>query len=61
LNLAQNSAGPGPGEYDIIEPVKIDVEHNHMKYYQDKKPELNIPRYPEMITKHIEKEVSFFR
>lgn len=50
--------GPGPGDYDTVEPVQVDVEHYHMKNLSDKKPELNIPRYPEMILKNIEKEVS---
>lgn len=29
-----------------------------MKNLTDKKPELNVPRYPEMMLKNIEKEVS---
>jgi hypothetical protein len=59
LNQAAKSSGPGPGEYDVIEPIKIDVEHYHMKGNQDKKPELSIPRFTEMITKNVEKEVRF--
>jgi hypothetical protein len=50
--------GPGPGEYDVTEPVHVDVEHYHMKNLMaDKKPELNVPRYPENILKSLEKEV----
>lgn len=49
--------GPGPGEYDTIEPVHVDVEHYHMKNFTDKKPELNVPRYPENLIKTVEKEV----
>ena len=49
---------PGPGEYDVMEPVSIDVEHFHMKGTMDKKPELNLPRYPEMLAKSVEKEVN---
>jgi hypothetical protein len=53
--------GPGPGDYDITEPsIRLDVEH----YHSSKKgpidtnriTELNIPRYPEMILKNVEKE-----
>lgn len=52
-------AGPGPGDYDTVEPVQVDVEHYHMKNLSDKKPELNVPRYPDMFLKTIEKEVCF--
>lgn len=56
--MLNNKTGPGPGEYDIAEPVRIDVEHFNMKNVMiDKKPELNIPRYPEVVTKTVEKEV----
>lgn len=48
-------AGPGPGEYDI-EPVAVDIEHYHMKNLQEKKPELNVPRYPDNTIKNAEKE-----
>jgi hypothetical protein len=39
--------------------VQVDVEHYHMKNLSDKKPELNVPRYPDMFLKTIEKEVCF--
>ena len=56
-NFAGKSEGPGPGEYDTIEPIHVDVEHYHMKNNADKKPELNVPRYPEAFLKNVEKEV----
>ena len=50
--------GPAPGDYDIVESVRVDVEHYHMKNLaMDKKPELNVPRYPDNILKSVEKEV----
>ena len=49
--------GPGPGEYDVAEPIQVDVEHLHMKNTIDKKPDLMVPRYPEMMLKNVEKEV----
>lgn len=59
-NFAQSTkAGPGPGEYDI-EPVSVDIEHYHMKNMQEKKSELNVPRYPENAIKNAEKEVGLF-
>jgi hypothetical protein len=52
--------GPGPGEYEIAEPFYIDVEHYNLKNtIFDKKPELNVPRYPDNLLKTIEKEVRF--
>ncbi len=60
-NQIPKASGPGPGEYDVIEPVKIDVEHYHMKNNLDKKPELNIPRFTEMITRTVEKEVRLMK
>lgn len=50
--------GPGPGEYDVINPVQVDVEHYHMKNAAEKKTELAVPRYPDTLIKTIEKEVS---
>lgn len=49
--------GPGPGEYDTSDTVHVDVEHFHMKNFTNKKPDLNIPRYPEVLVKNVEKEV----
>ena len=49
--------GPGPGEYDIVDPVYVNVEHYHMKNNADKKNELNVPRYPETLVKKLQKEV----
>jgi hypothetical protein len=49
--------GPGPGEYDIAEPIYVNVEHYHMKNVAEKKSELNVPRYPEALVKKLEKEV----
>ncbi|CAF1031534.1 unnamed protein product [Brachionus calyciflorus] len=49
-------AGPGPGEYDTAESVLVDVEHFHLKNLNNKKPELNVPRYPEIVLKTVEKE-----
>jgi hypothetical protein len=48
---------PGPGEYDVSESVHIDVEHYHNKNLIDKRVELNVPRYPEMLVKTAEKDV----
>ena len=52
-------AGPGPGDYDTVEPIHVDIEHYHMKNLAEKKPELNVPRYPEAMLKNTEKEVGF--
>lgn len=55
-NFAGNSEGPGPGEYDTMESTHVDVEHYHLKNSMDKKPELNLPRYPEALIKNVQKE-----
>ncbi len=49
--------GPGPGDYDTIDPVYVNVEHYHMKHTGDKKAELNVPRYPDALLQNIQKEV----
>jgi hypothetical protein len=49
--------GPGPGDYDIANPIEINVEHYHMKSNLERRPETNIPRYPENLIKTIEKDV----
>lgn len=56
-NFGGKTQGPGPGEYDI-EPVTVDIEHYHMKNLQEKKAELNVPRYSEALVKANEKEVN---
>jgi hypothetical protein len=48
--------GPGPGEYDTIDPVHVDVLHYNIKL-NEKKPDLVIPRFTEVVIKNAEKEV----
>ncbi|CAF1227660.1 unnamed protein product, partial [Didymodactylos carnosus] len=47
--------GPGPGEYDPNDPVKLEIHHINMKTW-DKRPELQIPRYPDNLLKIATKE-----
>lgn len=49
--------GPGPGEYDLNDPVKLEIHHINMKTW-DKRPELQVARYPDNILKTATKEVS---
>lgn len=57
INFSSRQDGPGPGEYDVVEPVHINVEHYHMKNMIDKKPELKVARYPDNLLKTVEKDV----
>ena len=49
--------GPGPGEYDPNDPVKLEIHHINMKTW-DKRPELQVARYPENLLRSVAKEVS---
>lgn len=49
--------GPGPGEYDPNDPVKLEIHHINMKTW-DKRPELQVARYPENLLRSVTKEVS---
>ncbi|CAF0962416.1 unnamed protein product [Adineta ricciae] len=44
--------GPGPGEYDPSDPVKLEVHHMNMRAV-DRRPELQVARYPENILKSV--------
>jgi len=48
--------GPGPGEYDPNDPIKLEIHHINMKTW-DKRPELQVARYPENILRTATKEV----
>lgn len=50
--------GPGPGEYDPNDPVKLEIHHINMKTW-DKRPELQVARYPDNLLRTATKEVSF--
>ena len=49
--------GPGPGEYDPNDSVRLEIQHMNMKIL-DKRAELKIPRYPEVMLKTVVKDVS---
>lgn len=49
-------AGPGPGEYDLNDAIKLEIHHINMKTW-DKRPELQVARYPDNILKTAAKEV----
>lgn len=48
--------GPGPGDYDVYDPVKLEVQHMNTKT-SDKRPELQVPRYPDSMLKTAAKDV----
>lgn len=48
--------GPGPGEYDPSDPVKLEVHHVNLKSWE-KRPELQVARYPENVLKIAAKDV----
>jgi hypothetical protein len=48
--------GPGPGDYDPNDPVKLEIQHVNLKSW-DRRPELQIPRYPENVLKIAAKDV----
>jgi len=48
--------GPGPGEYDVYDPVKIEVQHMNTKT-SDKRSELQVLRYPDSMLKTAAKDV----
>lgn len=48
--------GPGPGEYDPDDHVKLEVHHVNMKSW-GKRSELQIARYPENVLKIAAKDV----
>ncbi|CAF0787247.1 unnamed protein product [Rotaria sordida] len=48
-------SGPGPGEYDPNNSVKLEVQHMNMKTL-DRRPELQVPRYPDVMLKTVTKE-----
>ncbi|CAF0774387.1 unnamed protein product [Rotaria sp. Silwood1] len=47
--------GPGPGEYDPTNPIKLEVQHMNMKTLE-RRPELQVPRYPDVMLKTVTKE-----
>ncbi|CAF3707078.1 unnamed protein product [Rotaria sordida] len=47
--------GPGPGEYDPNDPIKLEIHHINMKTW-DKRPELQVARYPDNLLKTATKE-----
>ncbi|CAF1351377.1 unnamed protein product [Adineta ricciae] len=47
--------GPGPGDYDISSPLKLEVYHINTKLL-DKRSELKLPRYPESMMKTATKD-----
>jgi hypothetical protein len=47
--------GPGPGDYEPADSFHVDIQHYNLKM-TDRKADLNIPRYPDMLIKTIEKE-----
>ncbi|CAF3141392.1 unnamed protein product [Rotaria socialis] len=47
--------GPGPGEYDLNDGVKLEIHHINMKTW-DKRPELQVARYPDNLLKTATKE-----
>ncbi len=49
-------SGPGPGDYDPTDQVKLEIRHMNLKTL-DRRAELNIPRYPESVVKTAAKEV----
>jgi len=49
-------AGPGPGDYDLNDSFKLEIQHMNLKTF-DRRPELQIPRYPENVLKKAAKEV----
>jgi hypothetical protein len=49
-------SGPGPGDYDPSDQIKLEVRHMNLKTL-DRLPELQIPRYPETVLKTAAKEV----
>ncbi|CAM2711420.1 unnamed protein product [Rotaria socialis] len=48
-------SGPGPGDYDLNEPFKLEVQHMNLKQW-DKRPELQVPRYPDVLLKTVAKD-----
>jgi hypothetical protein len=50
-------SGPGPGDYDPNDQVKVEIRHLNLKT-SDKRPELQIPRYPETVLKTAAKDVT---
>ncbi len=48
--------GPGPGEYDVYDPVKLEVQHMNTKTL-DKRSELQVLRYPDSMLKTAAKDV----
>ncbi len=48
--------GPGPGDYDPSDPIKLETHNINMKTW-DKRPELQVARYPENILRTATKEV----
>ncbi|CAF1535012.1 unnamed protein product [Adineta steineri] len=47
--------GPGPGEYDPNEPIRLEIHHMNMKT-TERKHELQVARYPESVVKTATKE-----
>jgi hypothetical protein len=48
--------GPGPGDYNPSDNVKLEIQHMNLKSF-DRRPELQIPRYPENVLQKATKEV----
>jgi hypothetical protein len=48
--------GPGPGDYDLTEPIKLETHHINMKN-AEKRAELQVARYPDNLLKTATKEV----
>ncbi len=49
-------SGPGPGDYDPNDPIKLEIHHINLKSW-DKRAELQIPRYPENVLRTAAKDV----
>ena len=48
--------GPGPGDYNPSDNVKLEIQHMNLRLL-DRRPELQIPRYPENVLKQASKDV----
>ncbi|CAF0774130.1 unnamed protein product [Adineta steineri] len=47
--------GPGPGEYDVHDPIKLEIHHINAKPIE-KRSELQVPRYPDSLLKTAAKD-----
>lgn len=49
-------SGPGPGDYELSDSVKFEVQHMNLKTL-DRRPELQLLRYPDSLLQTAVKEV----